>query len=244
MAVGVVSTSYREADLLNTWIAHLLSEDVALILVADKLADDQSRTILDQWRQGTNGMVQWFDDTEDSHRQAWWTDLLAEKAHEQGVDWILPVDIDEFPYSLTGESIGKTLLSLSDCYKLFMQVWPHKDWQNRYVEPHRLNKVCYKYSPDAHVAMGSHEVTLPGGERDILAMREWQYRSVDHFIAKTHSRNQTLEPAARLRGDGFHHLRLEGFSDDQMRQEWETMISQPTVLDPIPTRMARSLIPN
>lgn len=243
MAVGVVSTSYREADLLNTWIAHLLSEDIDLILVADKLADDQSRDILENWHRGSGGMVQWFDDTEDSHLQAMWTDRLANEAHEQGMEFVLPADVDEFPYSLTDETVGATLKHCEHD-KLFMQVWPHKDWQNRYEQPHRLPKVCYRWSPDAHVAMGSHEVTIAGGEHDILAMREWQYRSADHFIEKTHLRNLTLQPEARQRGDGWHHLRYEDFSDGQMRQEWETMISQPTILDPIPTRMAKSMIPN
>ena len=234
MTVAVISTAYREADILNAWIGHVLAERVDLVLVALKLSDDISQEILDNWKRGTNDKVDWVEDTESSHRQAWWTNRLADMAYERGADFILPADVDEFPYALSGETVGAAL-DRCEHDKLFMQVWPHRDWDNRFVDPHRMPKVAYRWSPDARVVMGSHDVSLPGGEHDILAMREWQYRGFDHFVQKAHDRNETLESDARARGDGWHHLRLEGLSREQMEAEWSVLSNQPTVFDPVPT---------
>ena len=220
----------------------MLAEDVDLILIVDKFADDGSREILEHWKNSTNQVV-WVNDTEDSHKQAYWTDFLANMAHERGMDWILPADVDEFPYAVSSESIGKTLETLS-CSKLFLEVWPHLDWNNKFTEPHRLPKVAYRWSPDAHVAMGSHEVSIAGGERGILAMRELQYRSFEHFCQKTDDRNATLEPSARARGDGWHHLRLENMGVEERRREWELMISSATIFDPIPTHLRPATTPS
>lgn len=230
--IAVVSTSYQEADILDSWIAHLLAEDVDLILVADKLGNDNSRSILDHWSR-TTSRVEWIDDTESCHRQAYWTDRLACEAASRGADWILPADTDEFPYAVSGDTIGN---AMKDCeyYKLFMRVWPHKDHDNRFVNPHRLPKVAYRWSSDAHVVMGSHDVSLPGGEYDVLNMRELQYRSFGHFVRKAADRNATLEPSARARGDGWHHLRLETASIDELKNEWQLIQAQESVYDPIP----------
>ena len=233
--IAVVSTCYNEADLLDLWIRHLLAEEVDLIMVADKLGRDCSRAILEDWHIRDERVV-WLNDIEGSHRQAYWTDLLASEAHQRGADWILPADIDEFPYATEEGTIGETL---SECQydKLYMKVWPHKTQDFRF-EQHRLPKVCYRWSPNAHVTMGSHDVSLPGGAFGILDMRELQYRSFEHFCNKAMDRNETLEPSARARNDGSHHLRLEKMNRQELLHEWELMQARPVAYDPAPIRVS------
>jgi hypothetical protein len=232
--IAAVSTCYNEADILDLWIRHMLAEGVDLIMVADKLGRDNSREILESWHERDERVV-WVNDIEDSHRQAHWTNLLAGEAHHRGAEWILPADADEFPYAVDGGTVAETLANCPHD-KLFMRVWPHKDRDNKF-DPHRLPKVCYRWSPNAFVVMGSHDVSLPGGTYGVLDMRELQYRSFDHFCRKAEDRNQTLEPVARARNDGSHHLRLEKMNREEMLHEWEQMQSRPTVHDPIPTHV-------
>lgn len=233
VTVAVVSTCFREADILDLWIRHLLGEGVDHILIADKAAPDNSRAILENWA-GLYEQVEWFDDDQDCHKQAWWTDRLAGLAHERGADFILPCDVDEFPYALNGATVADAINGFSGD-KICMQVWEHRDWNTRYAEHHVLPKVAYRYSPEARVTMGSHDVTLPGGDYGILAMRELKYRSFDHFTQKVADRNATLEPAARQRHDGAHHLALENKTREELEIAWQTMQQVPIVADPIPS---------
>ena len=205
-----------------------------MIYVADKLADDGTRDILERW--ADTGIVEWIDDAESCHRQAYWTDRLAADAHESGAEWIIPADIDEFVYSANGGTIADVL---ADCpsQKLYMRVWPHKDWQVRFQDHHPLPKVCYRWQPDAHVTMGSHEVTIAGGEYGIINMREMKYRNFSHYQQKIADRNTTLDPAARARGDGAHHLWLEQKNTEELEVTWNTLCWAPTILDPIPSHL-------
>lgn len=233
MTVGVVSTTFREADILDQWIRHILAEGVDLILVADKLADDGTRDILEGWQ---SNRLQWVDDTEPCHRQAYWTNRLAAEAHDRGMDWILPADVDEFPYACNGGTVTEALAD-SPHDKLYMHVWEHRDRDNRYADPHRMPKVAYRWRSEASVEMGSHDVTIPGGAHGVLDMRELKYRSFEHFCRKAADRNMTLAPEARAANQGVHHLRLEHMDTDQLRAEWDAATSRPTVHDPIPTHV-------
>ena len=232
--IAVVSTTFREVDVVDLWIRHTLAENVDLILVADKLADDGTRDILDDWHH-KDERVEWVDDPEPFHFQAHWTNELARRAHERGADFILPADVDEFVYATNGGTIAE---ALADCQwmKICMTVWPHKSWDYKFQSAHRLPKVCYRWTPDALVSMGSHDVSISQpGVYGLLDMRELQYRSFEHFCRKAKSRNETLSPDARARNDGSHHLRLEGFSQEQMQQAWDEMQAQSVVFDPIPS---------
>jgi hypothetical protein len=230
--IACVSTCYREADILDLWINHILGEGIDLILIADKLAPDGSRDILERWAK--TGQLEWIDDTEDCHRQSWWTDRLADMAHDRGADFTLPADVDEFPYAVNGDTVAEAITAY-DGNKLCMKVWPHKNWDTRFMDHHGLPKVAYRWSPEARVTMGSHDVSIPGGDYGILDMRELKYRSFEHFVQKVTDRNATLEPSARQRHDGSHHLALENNTREELELEWQHICSAQTTVDPIPS---------
>lgn len=230
--IAVVSTTYREADILDQWIQHTFAEGIDLILVADKYAEDGTRDILRSYSQ-----VRWVDDTESCHRQSHWIERLADDAHDLGAKFILPLDVDEFIYAIDGAPVAETLRN-GTYDKLLMTVWPHKTWSEKFVQPHRLPKCAWRWQPSVQVAMGNHSISLPGGESEVLAIRELQYRSFEHFCQKAADRNATLDPIARARQDGWHHLRLENMDQNQLLAEWHAKMSQESALDPIPSRIS------
>jgi len=235
--LAVVSTSYRESDLIDTWIQHTLSEGADLILVADKMAPDGTRDILENWADLDERVV-WFDDDQDAHRQSWWTERLADIAHECGATWICPLDVDEFVYATHGGTVANAIAEYPGS-KLFMRVWQHLDWTTRYADHHRMPKCCYRWEPDVRIEMGAHNVSVGGGEYDVLDIRELKYRNFEHYVQKIADRNATLEPAARSRGDGAHHLWLENKGRQELEIEWQKMLSVQTIADPIPSHANR-----
>ena len=187
-------------------------------------------------------------DTDDDQYvdQPGWTNRLAHEAGRDGATWILPCDIDEFMYATNGDTIAKVLHGLGpDAMVLDMWAYQHLNWDTRFVEPHGNRKVAYRYDPSANVTWGSHAVYLAGGRGDgVLNIREIQYRSFEHFCAKALARQAHLSPADKAQGVGGHHSRLEGWSEDEMRAEWERLISVPMIHDPIPTHcpVAKELV--
>jgi hypothetical protein len=228
--IAIVAICKDEVDIVERWLDHHFAEGVDWAYIADA-STDGTREILE-----AHNRVTVLPDTDQYVQQAAWTNRLAVMAGDEGADWILPTDLDEFVYAPSGATVAE---ALADCPHgvLALTCWPHLDWDTRYEAPHRLPKVCYRYRPDAWVAVGNHSVTGPPGVYDVLAMRELQYRGYDHFVRKVRERSAVLSPQDRAVGVGSHCTRLDGWSDDQMRVEWESHIAAPTVYDPIPSHV-------
>jgi hypothetical protein len=225
--IAAVATTRDEEDVIEASIRNLLAQGVGLVLIADA-STDGTRAIL--WRLGREtGRVQWSVDTDRHHEQQEWIDALAATAHDEGAEWIVPFDADEFWF-------GLDLLNALDPAVTVAQatLWNHRDWENKIIPVERLPKVAYRWSPEARIAPGNHDVSLAGAREMVLEVRHLPYRSEEQFIRKVQERNRTLSPAARERGDGTHHTRLEGLDADELRAAYAEWCSQPTVYDPIP----------
>ena len=61
----VISTSHRDGKILNAWIWQLLTEGVNRILILDRLSNDSTRVICNNWYRGTNGKVLCVDEQSD-----------------------------------------------------------------------------------------------------------------------------------------------------------------------------------
>jgi hypothetical protein len=111
------------------------------------------------------------------------------------------------------------------------------DWNNRGLEPLSMPKVVFRAIPGAQLTMGQHEVHWPGepaGTWGILDARHLQYRGFAHFCAKVRDYNDRIDPAEAARGNGAHIIRMAGWTDAQMREEWDAMRAMETIYDPIP----------
>jgi len=229
---GAVSTFRNEVDIAEACIRHLLDEGIGRVLVADA-STDGTRDILRRLEQET-GRVAWVEDNEPYHLQPQWMDQLAADIK---TDWIIPFDADEFWLTTTGQSVALELHRLpEDIQSLPVRLWHHFDWDHKYAVPERLPKVAYRYSSDAHLGPGNHTVTLPAGLEGLLEIRHYQYRGYEHFVRKVMERNMTLAPAWRECGNGWHHTKLEGATDAQLRTAWDTLTAAEVAYDPIHCR--------
>ncbi len=87
--------------------------------------------------------------------------------------------------------------------------------------------------------MGSHYITLENGGPEahgLLAIREVQFRGLDHFVWKVRQRAAAF-PDDVPAGNGAHVRGWAALSDEQLAQEWERMEARATVEDPVPTTL-------
>lgn len=231
MRVAAVSTILNEADIVGATLTHLYNEGVANVYIADGMSTDGTRDIL------AGFPCRVYDDTEDCHRQPWWIARLAQQAYEDGADWVLAVDADEFWYSPSGLTIAEALNEVDESIgKLYAQMWQHINYEYREPAPKRLRKVAFRASDGVVVANGNHEAQTGGGSLDgVLALREIQYRDFEHFCRKIVERTTRLDPSLPA-GEGTHVTQYFGWSKEELEPVWREMVAQATVLDPIPVR--------
>lgn len=238
MIAGIL-TVRDDVDVVGLSVSHLLEEGVDHVWACDGRSTDGTRETLEELRRQTR-QVTVLTDFGRYHRQARWTDVLAALAHRRdGADWILPFDADELfvalpPFGSVAEALAVGGAGIGRTYA---QSWRHHDWDRREAAPKPWPKVAYRFAPSARVHPGNHDVDgVPGpSSRNLIELRELQYRSFGHFCQKAAARNATIDP--RLPADyGAHHRRLEGLGEEEMRQEWAALLAIPTVHDPIRSR--------
>jgi glycosyltransferase involved in cell wall biosynthesis len=229
--VAAVSTVWNEADIIGATLTHLYTEGVANVYIADGMSSDGTRDVL------AGFPCKVFDDTEDCHRQPYWISRLAQQAYDDGADWVIAWDADEFWYSPSGLTIAESLASLPESIgKLYAQMFQHVDVDYREPDPKPLPKVAIRATERPVIANGNHEASVPGGSlRGVLAIREIQYRTFEHFVRKIEERTTRLDPSLPA-GEGTHVTQYYGWSKEQLVPVWEAMVGRATVLDPIPLR--------
>lgn len=234
--VAAVATVKNEADIVGATLAHLYSQGVARIYIADA-STDGTRDVL------AEHPVRVFNDTEDCHRQPWWIARLAGIAFEDGADWVIPFDADEF-WCPTSRDVHlyDVFANVDDTVgKLYARMFHHYSWDEKETKPKPFPKVAFRAFPDVKVSNGNHEADVPGAAaHGLLEVRELQYRSEDHFVRKVRERNATLDPSLP-EGEGGHHNRFAGLTDTELRQWWREEHpfwgnARNPVHDPIPSR--------
>jgi glycosyltransferase involved in cell wall biosynthesis len=226
---AAVMTTKNEQDIVGACVAHLFAEGIDRLYVADA-SDDATPEIL---RSFENVVVR--PDRGRYTDQAGWTNRLIEEAADDGADWIVPLDADEFPTVPTGGTVAHALWE-SAGPALIVDVYDHRDRDHRYLDL-RHQKVYFRYERGATVGVGSHRVNLPSGgvpQAGPVVIHEWCYRSFGHFCAKARQRIADLSPEYREMGWGGHHARLEGWSDQMMLDEWDRLTGRGVVYDPLP----------
>jgi hypothetical protein len=229
--IAAVSTVRNEADIVGDTVTHLLAEGVTDIYIADGMSTDGTRDVLRALP------VNVYDDRETHHLQPYWIGRLADIAYDDGADWVLCVDADEFWYAPSGRTILEELTDVpAEVGKLYVRMWHHLDRYLREPNQKPLPKVAFRAGRGVEVANGNHEANPPGESREgVLAIREIQYRGFEHFCRKITERCATLDP--RLpEGHGTHITQYRGWTKEQLLTEWETLVSRATVNDPIPCR--------
>lgn len=232
--IAGIATIRGDTDICGITARHMLIEGIDRLYIA--VSGDEAWEVLEP----LGPDVRLFPDAEQYHYQPRWTQYLASVAIDDGADYIVPYDADEFIYSCNGESLANVL---TDCPfdKLYLQCWGHLDIDRRFVNSWRLPKVAYRAISGVTVSNGNHECSLPDGRYGIIALRELKYRSFEQFCSKVNERNATIDPVQDAVGAGAHHSYMRGMSQEQMETEWQKWIQQPTIADRIPSQLSLGL---
>lgn len=230
MIAGVVTTR-NEAAIIALTVQHLVSQGVERIYAVDA-SDDFTPDILHSFYE----VVVVILDDGPYHHQDYWVNRLAQQATEDGAEWIIPFDADEFWSGVDG-TVAEVLARASTP-KVFADVYHYYDWHYREANP-KHRKVACRYPKGTLIERGNHDARLPDNRaQGGLIVRELCYRSEDHFLEKVRDRNARLEPELAL-PTGWQHRRWENLSDDEIRALYQTYSPfgdghpRNTVLDPI-----------
>lgn len=232
MKLAAVTCVFNEADIIATTLTHLYGEGVDAVYVADGMSTDGTRDIYSQFP------CKVFDQTEPFLVQPLWMERLAQQAYEDGADWVVPFDADEFWYAPSGLTIADTLkhYAVADLHWVPMYQHINYDYREPSTKPHP--KVAFRARDGVVVDNGNHAAHHPsfvGSEYGLLAIREIQYRGFEHFCRKIVERNATIDPSLPY-SEGTHHKQYAGWSEEGLRPVWQAMVDRATVLDPIPVR--------
>lgn len=228
--IAACTTLLNEADILAKNLAHLYDEGVDEIFAAVGPCNDETPTICLEYE------VHTLIDNEPIHYQPRLMNRLADWAHDNGHDWIIAFDADEFWYATEAPTIRDAIRKVPDSVGvLCARMFQHHDWDHRELGPKPFPSVAYRWAPTARIANGNHSVSgVPGDTLwGVLDLRELQYRGFDHFCRKVRERCDTLDRSLPS-GDGAHHTRFRNASLEELRAAWDAMREVPTVYDPIP----------
>lgn len=234
--LAAVTTCLNEADIIGATLAHLYEQGVGNVYVYDGMSTDGTRDVLSQFP------CKVFDDDSPVHRQPALMSELAHRAYEDGADFILPVDSDEFWCATTGGTLADVFATVDDeVGKLYAPMFHHYTWDERELTAKPWPKVAFRAYPNVVIKNGNHEVDVPGRSLNgLLEIRELQYRGEDHFVRKVRERCNTLDPSLPDH-EGTHHTRFRAMTDDEIRVWWRA--DNPfwgdrrnIVVDPIPSK--------
>ena len=215
-----------EIDILELTLRHTLAEGVDHLWVEDHMSADGTWELLQELALELP-LVLLRDEDPVFHQPERMT-ALAQSAYVSGADWVVPFDADEFFWAVGGRTVAAALTSMpSSTQKLYCYSWRYLDFQRRDPTPQRA-KVVFRASPEARLTAGNHDVSLPGGEWEILNVAHLQYRSREQFIRKINGLT-AYEPLFAIQG----RPALLGLSDEELTREWEALCAVETVTAPI-----------
>lgn len=180
-----------EADIIEQTVRNMLTQ-VHEVIVADNGSTDGTREILEQLP------VQVIDDPEVGYYQSRKMTALAARAAQQGANWVIPFDADEWWMSPFGR-IADILKEHPQAATAPALVYDHVatgqdaniadpvqriEW--RRTEPLELPKVAARAALPVTIEQGNHGAAYPTVNLDgQLIVRHFPYRSVEQFVRKT-----------------------------------------------------------
>lgn len=224
--IVAVCMARNEADYIGQVIDHLWHEGVDLIVVEDGTSTDDT---IDVCEHHGAEVVREKDRVYD--QPARMAALTADWCAPG--DWVVPFDADEF-WHAHDQTLAAALNSTT-AVKCWARMFEHRDLDYRRPDPKPLPKVAYRWLPGTTPAFGNHSVPLHGEDAwGLIDLREWQYRSYEHFVAKVDKQRDLLTHTPNLGQYGTHKNALVDLSESELAAEWERMRAGEWVYDPIP----------
>ena len=225
--IAVVSMIKNEEDIVESFIRHA-SLFADKIYIKDHKSSDRTREILDSLKkEGLNLDVSTFE--RDEYAQSEVTTQLAHRAIEDGFDIVIPLDADEFPILIGGnsEDLRKYLqnLDVTNYYRVYN--WAHRfadQNENQYalsrslvsvrddaVKPPKVfvgREFWTKHKPT--IAMGNHGLKFidqksnPPIDIDSIIYAHLSTRSPNQMISKYSVWINVLMNEGRYTGTSSH----------------------------------------
>lgn len=222
-----VSSILHEADIIGQTITHLFKEGIDEVVIS--VGEEDEETFQEALDSGA--AVTWQTGPFDQGAEI--TKLA--RAWSEDATWILPFDADEYWIGSDGRSIEAILLDQpSNIGKVYAATYPHIDIDHKGPQK-PLSKVCFRPHPDMVVHWGNHLVSnVPGDEiHGILEVRELQYRSWEHFLAKVEKARALFASWDIPEEHGSHMRALTTLTTEQLQAEYQRLRNIPTTVDPI-----------
>ncbi len=230
--IAAVSVVRDEEDIIRDTVGNMLQQ-VDRVYVADNGSIDGTRDALES----LEGDLVVADDTDTAHYHGRKITELAEQARQEGAEWIVPFDADEFWIARGHDRIADALATVDPAIAICdAELYDHRStarddlshrgvrrmqWRSRHPLP--LPKVAFRPVQGAEVHMGNHGVTFPsravplrlGG---LLTVRHFPYRSPTQFIRKVRQGAAAMRETNLSEDSCAHWRAYDRLSDEQLRE--------------------------
>ena len=237
--IYAISICKNEEDIIVQSIEHLLANGIDKVLIADHNSTDNTYSLL-KFLKEKYEQIDIFLNTDQYFHQDIWMNKLAEIAGNEGAEWIIPFDIDEFFFTRSSLSLSEQLQSIPNGVKSFnVGMYRYHGTEMREVQMKPHPKVIFRWELGINIAKGNHSVYTPTKsdpyDNFSIVIGELQYRSLEHFIRKIRTQYIHIDPSWGL-GDYAHVREIGEYNDKELTQVWNEMKNRNLIYDPIPLR--------
>jgi hypothetical protein len=193
MRIAMTLLVRDEADIVDAWLRYHLARGIDVVIATDHRSIDGTAEILRE--HARDGRVVVLREEAEMVRQGeWMTRMSRLAAVEQGADWVIPSDADEFWWPRAGtfedvlgavprhfgvvRGLMRNFVLVPGAEAVFerltIRTRPTADLTSQY---HAQVKVAHRGTADATVGVGNHDVDGTG----MRLIREWFPFEVLHF---------------------------------------------------------------
>lgn len=242
--IWAIAMVKNEADIIEQTVTHLFHQGIDAALIVDNDSTDDTYEVLE--RLSEKYPIYLGRDREKAYYQSEKMTWLADQVVNVGAEWVIPFDADEFWYGVR-QPLG-TLLRKNTSSVLYAPIYnqfplEQGSWALD-SQPHAEGKICFRAFEGAVIEMGNHSVLRPGlpanGEIAILH-RPW--RSFEQFKRKLSEGAQSLSLTDIAAEKGYHWRALGQYSDQELEDVWNKLISGEDVPDALAWRPTGTLRP-
>lgn len=260
--VWAVTMVRDERDIIGHTLAHMASQGVTAIIVADNLSTDGTWEWLNDNADRFCCPVRLQRDEEPGYYQARKMTRLAHDAFAFGAEWVIPFDADEAWYDSSGADLATAVMTQgvhADCLQAQLHNYfplstddpsehsPLRRICHRDPKPAPLAKVAVRARADVGIEQGNHAATWasrPGRSLpSSLEVAHFPWRSAEQFERKARNgsaayRQTDLSPDVGLHWRSYGHI-LESQGPDALRavfEEWFLDPAQALEHKPAPIR--------